>query len=61
MVAIGRDPDPVGLGAENAGISFDERSGKIIGRANELERTSVDNIYAVGDCVQGVPELMPVA
>jgi len=49
------------FGAHNAGISIDKKSGKIIGRANEPERSNIDNIYAVGDCVYGVPELMPVA
>lgn len=32
-----------------------------MGRQAETERTSIDHIYAVGDCVLGVPELMPVA
>lgn len=61
LVAIGRDPDPTAFGASNAGITYDERSGKIVGRPGETERTNVDHIYAVGDCVLGVPELMPVA
>lgn len=61
LTAIGRDPDPASFGAANAGIDFDERSGKIKGRSGEAERTNVDHIYAVGDCVLGVPELMPVA
>ena len=61
LTAIGRDPDPATFGASNAGVNFEERSGKIVGRENETERTNVDNIYAVGDCVLGVPELMPVA
>lgn len=61
LVAIGRDPDPTSFGADNAGITVDEGSGKIKGRENETERTNVDNIYAIGDCVYGVPELMPVA
>lgn len=26
-----------------------------------MERSSVDNIYAIGDVLEGVPELMPVA
>ena len=30
-------------------------------RSEERERTNVDHIYAVGDVVLGVPELMPVA
>jgi pyruvate/2-oxoglutarate dehydrogenase complex dihydrolipoamide dehydrogenase (E3) component len=46
---------------ENAGVKFSAKSNKIIGRPNEKERTNVDHIYAVGDIVEGVPELMPVA
>lgn len=61
LVAIGRDPDPSTFGADNAGVQYDAKSGKIVGREGETERTSIDNIYAVGDCVLGVPELMPVA
>jgi len=61
LVAIGRDPDPLAFGAQHAGIEYDERSGKIVGRDQETERTNRDHIYAVGDCVLGVPELMPVA
>jgi len=26
-----------------------------------MERSSIDHIYAVGDVLEGVPELMPVA
>ena len=61
LTAIGRDPDPASFDAQNAGIDFDERTGKIRGREGETERTNVDHIYAIGDCVHGVPELMPVA
>jgi len=46
---------------DGAGVEFDQRSGKIVGRDKEPERTNVENIYAVGDCLLGVPELMPVA
>lgn len=60
-MAIGRDPNPDNYGAKYAGIAIDAGSKKIIGRDNERERTSIDHIYAVGDAVQGVPELMPVA
>ena len=45
----------------NAGVNYNLKSNKIIGRSNEKERTNIDNIYAVGDIVEGVPELMPVA
>lgn len=60
LVAIGRDVNPDAFGASAAGVEVDE-SGKIRGRLEEPERTSKDHIYAVGDCVRGVPELMPVA
>lgn len=33
----------------------------MVGRDAERERTSVDHIYAIGDVLEGVPELMPVA
>ena len=61
MVAIGRDCDPSRMQVEKAGVQFNPKSNKIIGRDNEKERTNVDHIYAVGDIVEGIPELMPVA
>ena len=61
LLAIGRDCDPLGMKIENAGVKYNTRSNKIMGRPNEKERTNVDHIYAVGDIVEGVPELMPVA
>lgn len=61
LVAIGRDCNPKSLNVEAAGVQFNAKSSKIIGRNGEPERTSVDHIYAVGDIVEGVPELMPVA
>ena len=61
LVAIGRDSDVSGLQVEKAGVKYNTRSNKILGRPNEKERTNVDHIYAVGDIVDGVPELMPVA
>ena len=61
LVAIGRDCNPKSLNVEAAGVKFNAKSSKIIGRNGEPERTSVDHIYSVGDIVEGVPELMPVA
>jgi thioredoxin reductase (NADPH) len=61
MVAIGRDCDPSKINVDNAGIHYDKKSNKIIGRPGEKERTNIDHIYAVGDVLQDVPELMPVA
>jgi pyruvate/2-oxoglutarate dehydrogenase complex dihydrolipoamide dehydrogenase (E3) component len=61
LMAIGRDPIPENFGADKAGIELDKGSRKIVGRSEEPERTSIDHIYAVGDTVYGIPELMPVA
>lgn len=61
LMAIGRDPNPQSWGAKKAGVQIHSSSNKIVGRPGEIERTSVDHIYAVGDIVHGVPELMPVA
>jgi len=60
LVAIGRDAQPEKLALNNAGVNF-ARNLKVIGRPEEKERTNIDNIYAVGDVVEDVPELMPVA
>ena len=43
----GRGPSVEGIGLEAAGVQFDRRSGIA---ADEHRRTSVPNIYAVGDC-----------
>lgn len=60
-MAIGRDPNPEAIGISNAKIGLHKNSNKILGRTEEPERTNIDHIYAVGDVVHGVPELMPVA
>lgn len=45
---------------QNAGVVV-APSNKVQGRKDEPERTNVDHIYAIGDVLEGVPELMPVA
>jgi len=57
MLAIGRRPNTQDLGLENTGIKLTPR-GHI--EVDRYSRTSVDNIYAVGD-VTGRLELTPVA
>lgn len=57
MLAIGRKPNSAGLGLENAGVKLTPR-GHI--DVDTYSRTSVPNIYAVGD-VTGRLELTPVA
>lgn len=50
LMAIGRKPYTEGLGLENIGIKTDDR-GRI--ETDEHLKTSVDNIYAIGDVVKG--------
>lgn len=59
LLAIGRDPN-TGILSDTS-IELNPRSMKIIGRKDEPERTNIDHIYAIGDVIEGVPELMPVA
>jgi dihydrolipoamide dehydrogenase len=47
LVATGRGPVVDGLGLEEIGVEFDRRKGIA---ADERRRTTVDHIYAVGDC-----------
>src|SRR3954466_5316437 len=47
LVAVGRGPTVEGLGLEDIGVEFDKRKGIA---ADEHRRTTVANIYAVGDC-----------
>lgn len=61
LVAIGRDPNPMSVRVDLAGVEFNQKSGKILGGNGEVERTNIDHIYAVGDIVDKVPELQTVA
>lgn len=57
MFAIGRRPNVMGLGIENLGVRIHEHGGIEV---DEFSRTSVENIYAVGDVTNRV-NLTPVA
>jgi glutathione reductase (NADPH) len=57
MFAIGRHPNVTGLGIENLNVRIHERGGIAV---DEYSRTSVPNIYAVGDVTNRV-NLTPVA
>lgn len=59
IFAIGRTADTDQLGLASAGVAIDSRSKKII--ADDGERSNVPNIYAIGDVLEGRPELTPVA
>ncbi len=53
LVAAGRTPNTSNLGLEEAGINYD-KGGVIV---DDLLRSTNPNVYAVGDCVSGVPRL----
>lgn len=57
MLAIGRVPNTEGLGLEAAGVKTDAAGAVVV---DEYMRTSVDNIYAVGDVTDRI-QLTPVA
>lgn len=59
LLATGRRADTGKLDLDKAGLTADDKDGKIA--VNEREQTSVDNIYAIGDVAKGRPELTPVA
>jgi len=55
--ATGRVPNTDGIGLEEAGITLGAKSEIVV---DEYSRTSVENIYAVGDCTDRIA-LTPVA
>jgi thioredoxin/glutathione reductase (selenoprotein) len=64
FAAVGRKPDTHGLNIAAAGLEVN-RAGKFPGRGqganSDRESTNVANVFALGDCLEGVPELTPVA
>jgi thioredoxin reductase (NADPH) len=58
LMAIGRTADTQKLGLDTLGVKL-SKSGKII--VSQDEQSSVENIYAIGDCAEGRPELTPPA
>ncbi|XP_074644054.1 thioredoxin reductase 2, mitochondrial-like [Tubulanus polymorphus] len=62
LMAIGRTADTKGLNLENVGVRLNKSTGKIIGKNDgDNERSSVRNIYAIGDVLENGLELTPVA
>ncbi len=59
VAAIGRVPDTSKLGLQHVRVA-QASSGKIV-CAGQNDQTSVLNIYAIGDVVEGMLELTPVA
>ncbi|XP_071446970.1 thioredoxin reductase 1, mitochondrial [Hetaerina americana] len=58
LFAMGRKPATEKLQLEKAGVEYNPTTGKI--KVSD-EKTNVENIYAVGDVLEGQPELTPVA
>jgi thioredoxin/glutathione reductase (selenoprotein) len=59
LMAIGRTADTHLLGLENIPEIKVAKNGKLI--VDESEKSTVSNIYAIGDCAEGRPELTPPA
>lgn len=52
LVTVGRRPNTAELGLEQSGVEVDDRG---LVKVDKQCRTSVDNIYAIGDIVAGPP------
>jgi len=62
LLAIGRTANTRNLNLKKVGVEINEHNLKITGGyKGEFEKTSVDHIYAVGDVLDKVPELTPIA
>ncbi|KAL7982339.1 hypothetical protein Chor_009937 [Crotalus horridus] len=59
LLAIGRDACTKNIGLQKVGVRINENTGKI--PVNNKEQTNVSYIYAIGDVLEGKPELTPVA
>merc|ERR1712117_622198 len=59
VFAVGRNAETSKIGIEKAGVIVNPKNGKIL--HDDSEKTNVDHIYAIGDVLDGKPELTPVA
>jgi len=59
LFAVGRRAVTEGLGVDVIGLNLNPRNKKCI--VNELEETNIPHIFAIGDIIDGKPELQPVA
>ncbi|PIO54550.1 hypothetical protein TELCIR_24086 [Teladorsagia circumcincta] len=57
--AMGRDPQHDTLNLTAAGVKTDDSTGRIV--VGKDDRTSAENVYAIGDVALGRPELTPTA
>nr|KAG5694300.1 hypothetical protein BaRGS_032018 [Batillaria attramentaria] len=62
MLATGRVAETQSLNLEHVGVKVDEKSRKVIGgHDGDNEKSTVENIFAIGDVLHDRPELTPVA
>jgi len=59
LMAIGREARTDDLDLEKVGVKTNPKNKKLIASASE--QTNVPHVYAVGDVLDGKPELTPVA
>lgn len=59
LMAVGRYALTQQLNLDSAGVFVNPTNAKIL--TNEFDQTNVLNIFAIGDCADGRPELTPVA
>ena len=57
LLAIGRRPHLESINADKIGLKISKSSGKLI--VDDSEQTYISNIYSIGDCAEGRPELTP--
>ena len=60
LCAVGRYIDTKGLHCERVGLKLN-KNGEFVSGPYGKESTNVSNIFAIGDCLEGCPELTPVA
>lgn len=58
FLAVGRTPETAAIGLDALNIAK-AKNGKLL--VSDTEQTNIPNIYAIGDIVDGIPELTPVA
>jgi len=59
LFAVGRQADTEKLGADAVGVKLNPKNKKCI--VDEGEATNIPHIFAIGDMIDGKPELTPVA